>query len=155
MSTVDNLNEVEQKVFTLLLIQSCLEYAKNNKTSFEAVLIEALIPGDGKQSFTDMICYNTKLLYDNGLINGDVKLIYDTEEIEDESKNISVIFSTLDVESISVKGKTYLKTKEIMSVTKKFIDKSKPLLTNITNKVLNEETNKVFDDFNITLNVNF
>lgn len=110
VTNITSLNQDEQKALTMLVVQACLEFGKENNKSFEDVMQEDLFPEKASQAFSDAICYNIKLLKEEGLLSGDVNLEYDNLEVgEDASKGINSAFSTFDDISITEKGSVYIK----------------------------------------------
>ena len=61
MGVSNELSAKEQKVLTMCIVESCLDFAKENGKSFEAVLYEDLFPVNCTQAFTDIVCYSVSI----------------------------------------------------------------------------------------------
>ncbi|MBQ8327967.1 MAG: hypothetical protein IJX86_12970 [Lachnospiraceae bacterium] len=137
MNKIKELSPKEQKVLTMFVVKGCLEYAEQNEKAFEDVLNEDLFPSEASQVFSDMICYNIKLLVDSGYLGGEVELEYDElEPGEDAADGICVPFSTFADISITEKGNVLLKSGEFGVKAKEFKEKAIPLLKHIGNVAL-------------------
>jgi len=140
MSEIKKLSEFskeEQKALTLFIVQGCLEFRKESGKSLEDIMQEDLFPENASQVFSDMVCYNIKILVDEGILSGDVELVYDElEPGEDASKGISSSFSTFDNISITEKGEAYVKYGDFGVKAVEFKEKAIPFLKNIGNVAL-------------------
>ena len=73
------MNDKERRIFVLQLTVACLEYAEENKKSFEEVLHEDVFPNKASVSFSEMVCNTLKELEDKKYISGTVTLVHDFE----------------------------------------------------------------------------
>lgn len=132
MNTI-KLNEKEQKLFTLCIVKSCLEYAKDNEMDFEEVLTDYLFPDKASEDFDNMICKGIETLYNEKYISGDIEIVYeeecDMETMEwKNTDNVDVPMCTfIDVE-ITAKGENYLKIDGFKETTKDFLEKARPIM---------------------------
>ncbi len=137
--------KLEEKELTLIIVKACLDYAKENKKSFEEVLLEDLLPEEASQNFSDMVCYNLKKLLQEGYIEGNVELVYDVfDEVEDD-ENISVPCSTFENITISEKGNAYMKLGEFGVALVKLKEKGVPFLKEIGTVALKVAVEAVID----------
>ena len=131
-----NLNEKEQKLFTLCIVKSCLEYAKDNEMDFEEVLTDYVFPDRASESFDNMVCKGIETLYKEKYISGDIEIVYEQECDMDtmewkNTDNVDVPMCTfIDVE-ITAKGENYLKIDGFKETTKDFLEKAKPVMSKI------------------------
>lgn len=135
MGTIKNLDAKEQKAFTMCVVQECLNYANTNKKSFEDVLVEDLLPGEGNQVFTDMIYRNIKHLVKDGYLAGVVELQSNSFE-EDAEEDISIELSTVENITITEQGKVYMKSGEFGVIISNAKEKVKPVLKCIATTAL-------------------
>lgn len=135
------LNEKEQKLFTLYVVKACIEYAKENGIDFDEVLTDYLFPNEASESFDNMICKNIETLYNEKYISGDINIEYeeecDMETMEWKSTgNVDVPMCTFENIEITTKGENYLKLDEFKDSAKDFLEKSKPVMKIIATTAL-------------------
>ena len=140
MSTIQ-LNEKEQKIFTLCVVKACIEYAKENEIDFEEVLTDYLFPDKARESFDNMICKNIETLYNEKYISGDINIEYeeecDMETMEWKSTgNVDVPMCTFENIEITTKGENYLKLDGFKDATKDLLEKAKPVMKIIATTAL-------------------
>ena len=130
------LNEKEQKLFTLCIVKSCLDYATENKIDFEEVLTGYLFPDRASESFDNMVCKGIETLYKEKYISGDIEIVYEEEcDIETmewkNTDNVDVPMCTFENIEITTKGENYLKIDGFKEATKDFLEKAKPVMNKI------------------------
>lgn len=140
MSTIQ-LNEKEQKIFTLCVVKACIEYAKENEIDFDEVLTDYLFPDEARESFDNMICKNIETLYNEKYISGDINIEYeeecDMETMEWKSTgNVDVPMCTFENIEITTKGENYLKLDGFKDATKDLLEKAKPVMKIIATTAL-------------------
>ena len=128
-----NLNEKEQKLFTLCVVKSCLEYAKDNKIDFEEVLTDYLFPDKASEDFDNMICKGIETLYNEKYISGDIEIVYEEEcdmkTMEwKNTDNVDVPMCTFENIEITAKGENYLKMDGFKEAAKDFLEKVKHVM---------------------------
>lgn len=140
MTTIQ-LNEKEQKIFTLCVVKACIEYAKENEIDFDEVLTDYLFPDEARESFDNMICKNIETLYNEKYISGDINIEYeeecDMETMEWKSTgNVDVPMCTFENIEITTKGENYLKLDGFKDATKDLLEKAKPVMKIIATTAL-------------------
>ncbi|MCM1219503.1 MAG: hypothetical protein NC548_33910 [Lachnospiraceae bacterium] len=131
------LSQKEQEVLVLEIVDACIKYSKENHLDFANVLEDLVFVGEADTEFSEMVCKTMKSLHDQGYIDGKVKIAYELEfdgETLEESTTDIIDFSNTKFKNISIthKGQELIGEKTFKEFGKKFLEKAKPIIAQIT-----------------------